>query len=87
MDSNQGWLVFYHKGQIKTFKICRDEAMIKKIIVKAKQFWQEVQTKSEPKKDPERDLYIPAGKEANEQEVESNEGLHNQTLVVLVVHF
>jgi len=63
--AKQGWLVFYFEGQILEFPILRDEAMIQEILAEAQRFWQQVVDKKEPEKDPEKDLFIPQGKEVN----------------------
>ena len=63
--AKQGWLVFYFEGQILEFPILRDEAMIQEILAEAQRFWQQVVDKKEPEKDPEKDLFIPQGKEVD----------------------
>ncbi|MFC6674303.1 YqaJ viral recombinase family protein [Marinobacterium aestuariivivens] len=63
-DAAKGWLVFWYEGEIREFVITRDEAMLNELLVQAKEFWQQVLERKEPEKDPERDLYIPHGKQA-----------------------
>jgi hypothetical protein len=54
-------LYFYHQGQTVAFEIQRDEPFIKLLIATAMDFWAAVKSGREPKKDPERDLYLPKG--------------------------
>ncbi|AIJ10687.1 MULTISPECIES: YqaJ viral recombinase family protein [Edwardsiella] len=61
--ATRGWLVFYFDGQIQEFLILRDETMIQQILAEAQVFWQQVKDKKEPDKNPEKDLFIPHGKE------------------------
>lgn len=59
--ASNGWLVFGFNGLIKEFKVTRDEALIRDLIICAAEFWSQVVARKEPVKDPERDLYIPQG--------------------------
>lgn len=60
----EGWLVFWYEGSIREFRILRDDAMHQELLAQAGIFWAQVKQRKEPEKDPERDLYIPQGKEA-----------------------
>ena len=62
--AKSGWLVFWYNGEIRDFVINRDDVMHKQLLVEAEKFWEQVQKRQEPEKDPERDLYIPKHKEA-----------------------
>ncbi len=62
--ADKGWLVFWYEGELREFVITRDEAMLNELLAQAKEFWQQVLERKEPEKDPERDLYIPHGKQA-----------------------
>jgi putative phage-type endonuclease len=64
--AKDGWLVFWYEGKLLEFVIRRDEAMIQELLARADKFWQQVSDRKEPEKDPERDLYIPTGKEAQQ---------------------
>lgn len=64
-EASDGWLGFYRDGQLESFPIRRDDSMIQEIVAKAIDFWKLVQDKKEPPKDPEKDLYIPSGYEAD----------------------
>lgn len=57
--SDRGFLSFYHAGQALDFEIRRDDAFLDDLVTQALSFWQDVQLKREPKKDPARDLYLP----------------------------
>jgi putative phage-type endonuclease len=60
-EAARGFLFFYHQGQDVEFVIERDEAFLTQLIETAMDFWSAVKTGREPKKDPERDLYLPQG--------------------------
>jgi putative phage-type endonuclease len=60
-EAARGFLIFYHQGQDVEFVIERDEAFLTQLIETAMDFWTCVKTGPEPKKDPERDLYLPQG--------------------------
>jgi putative phage-type endonuclease len=60
-EAERGFLFFYHQGQDVEFVIERDEAFLTQLIETAMDFWAAVKTGREPKKDPERDLYLPQG--------------------------
>ena len=62
--AKSGWLVFWYNGEIRDFVINRDDVMHKQLLVETEKFWEQVQKRKEPEKDPERDLYIPKHKEA-----------------------
>lgn len=64
--SNKGYLVFYFEGQLKVFTITPDRALLTQLLSKGQQFYQSVLDKQEPAKDPEKDLYVPQGDEANQ---------------------
>lgn len=57
MDSNETF-------QKRTFKIFRDDAMIKEIIHHGTEFWSSIVNNIPPKKDKERDFYEPEGEDA-----------------------
>ncbi|ODN41373.1 YqaJ viral recombinase family nuclease [Piscirickettsia litoralis] len=57
-EAQQGYLCFYHEGQIKVFLIRRDEELISQLVKKASAFWQAVQTDVAPERDPERDIAL-----------------------------
>ncbi|MCE0759522.1 YqaJ viral recombinase family protein [Marinobacter sp. G11] len=63
-EAKEGWLVFWYEDDIREFVIPRDEAMIQDLLAEAKEFWDLVQKRKEPEKDPEKDLFIPQGSEA-----------------------
>lgn len=65
-EAIKGWLVFWYEGDIREFLITRDEPMLNELLAQAKEFWQYVLKKKEPEKDPERDLYIPTGKQSEQ---------------------
>ena len=56
-----GWLVFYSgPGAMVEFAVERDEAFIAETLVPGcLGFWDQIQNKQEPPRDPERDLYTP----------------------------
>ncbi|MCD2450541.1 YqaJ viral recombinase family protein [Methylicorpusculum oleiharenae] len=60
-EAQRGFLFFYHQGQDIEFEIQRDETFLTKLVESAMDFWSAVQSKKEPNKDPERDLYLPKG--------------------------
>lgn len=60
-DSRRGWLAFYCDGELIDFPIPRDDAFLQELEVAARTFWQQVQTRTEPAKDPERDCFVPQG--------------------------
>lgn len=59
--SAKGWLAFYFDGQLKVFEVVRDNGMIQEIEAQADIFWNYVQSRKEPQKDPERDIFLPKG--------------------------
>lgn len=60
-----GWLVFYYgPGAMVEFEVVRDDAFIADTLIPGcLAFWDQVQHKQEPPRDPERDLYTPKGDE------------------------
>lgn len=64
--SQKGYLVFYFEGQLKIFDIYADKPLLKKLLALAIDFYQSVMDKKEPTKDPEKDLYVPQGDDANQ---------------------
>jgi putative phage-type endonuclease len=60
-EAQRGSLCFYHQGQTVAFAIVRDEAFLTQLIATAMEFWSAVTSGKEPKKDPERDLFLPQG--------------------------
>lgn len=57
--ADEGFLVFYSEGEMKIFEIKRDEAFIQRIRIEGRKFFESMQAGKPPKKDPERDLYVP----------------------------
>lgn len=66
--AKEGFLVFYNveTKQMRRFVIKADKELHEKLIEQANLFWQSVQSRKAPKKDPFRDLYIPEGEQAQE---------------------
>lgn len=64
--AEEGWLVFWFDGDALEFLIQRDDSVHWHILTEAKHFWKQVTSRKEPDKDPERDLYVPMGKQAEE---------------------
>lgn len=64
-EAQRGWLVFWYEGQLKEFEILRDQELIDDLLYLGQELRQRVLDRKEPKKDPEKDLYIPEGKEVN----------------------
>ncbi len=60
-EAQRGSLCFYHQGQTVAFAIARDEAFLTQLIATAMEFWSAVTSGKEPKKDPQRDLFLPQG--------------------------
>ena len=60
-EASRGYLYFYHAGQTVKFEIQRDAVFIKALITTAQAFWLAVTTRTEPLKDPDRDLFLPQG--------------------------
>jgi putative phage-type endonuclease len=60
-----GWLVFYYgPGAMVEFAVERDDAFIAETLVPGcLAFWDQIQNKKEPPRDPERDLYTPKDKD------------------------
>lgn len=68
-DAPYGWLMFYaptNNGDHRIFKIQRDDSFIGNLETGINQFWDMVQKDQAPKLDPNRDLYIPSDKEADD---------------------
>lgn len=65
--ADYGWLVFYNvdTGEMLEFKIDKDAEMHRKIEALAVDFWDMVQRKKEPPKDPQRDTFIPEGNDVD----------------------
>lgn len=65
--AKRGWLAFWHPDhEMMVFEITLNEPLLRKLIQEAAVFWRQVLDKQEPTKDPERDLFIPAGEVAKE---------------------
>lgn len=64
--SKKGYLVFYFEDELEVFIIHVDKDLLKKLLPLALSFHQSVIDKKEPEKDPEKDLYVPQGDEANQ---------------------
>jgi putative phage-type endonuclease len=76
-DVEYGYLVFWYQNQIQEFQIPRDDTLIQSLIEKALAFWQQVESKKEPPKDPERDVFTPKGEEQIEQWIKAAECYQN----------
>ncbi len=63
--AQRGYLVFYQgPGVVQELEVPRNEAFIATTLVPAcLDFWESVQRKREPPRDPERDLFIPKGQD------------------------
>jgi putative phage-type endonuclease len=71
--ASEGFLVFYHEERdLQIFQIGRDEIYIEQLVKKAREFFDRVEKRKPPEKDPERDILIPTG-EAAEKWVEASE--------------
>jgi len=61
-----GYLVFYQDAEhVEVFELQRDSALIRRLVAEGLAFWEAIQTKREPDKDPARDLFIPTGEQAD----------------------
>lgn len=59
-EASHGWLVFWHAEHgLLEFKITSDDALLRVLVKRAAEFWNQLQSGVEPEKDPERDLYFP----------------------------
>ena len=59
--AERGWLVFYDSksGDLTEFEIFSNENLIDEILTQGRSFWNAVVNEVEPKKDPQRDFFIP----------------------------
>lgn len=66
--TDEGFLVFYNVDtkQLLVFTIKADKELHKELIKRAYDFWDSVEKRKEPKKDPEKDLFIPKDEQAQE---------------------
>ena len=70
-DAQKGWLMFYNPDEadesqrLIVFEIKRDQAMIDELVTKCLELWDFIKNRKEPPKDPERDVYIPEGADAD----------------------
>ena len=70
-EAQKGWLAFYNPDepdthqQLIVFEIKRDQAMMDELVKKALELWHLIETKKEPMKDPEKDIFIPMGADAD----------------------
>ena len=63
--ASEGYLVFYHEGRdLQVFRIDRDDDYIERLVKKAQEFFELVMKRKAPEKDPERDILIPTGQQA-----------------------
>lgn len=62
--ADHGFLVFYQQGKLKEFRIEADPLVQAQILIKARLLMHFVETRTAPKKDPEKDLFIPEGEVA-----------------------
>jgi putative phage-type endonuclease len=62
-EAARGWLVFYGEdGRLIEFPIARDEAFLDDTLVPGcLAFWQAIERRQEPPRDPARDLFLPTG--------------------------
>ena len=63
-DAEYGWLLFYSPeddGKHVLFRVERDEILIKELLGRIDDFWGKVVNNIEPKRNPERDIYMPSG--------------------------
>ena len=63
--ADAGKLALYRKGDLLVLDVARDSAFIADLIEKALSFWDAVQNRIEPAKDPARDVYVPTGEVLN----------------------
>lgn len=63
--AEHGWLVFFDSktGDLTEFEIFSDEALIAEILKAGRAFWKAVMDDVEPKKDAQRDFFVPKTKE------------------------
>ena len=63
--AQQGWLVFYADGEpLLEFPVARDETFLSRELVPAcLRFWELIETRKEPMRDPVRDLFVPKGED------------------------
>ncbi|MBK5968811.1 MULTISPECIES: YqaJ viral recombinase family nuclease [Thiorhodovibrio] len=65
--ADKGYLVFYQEDNDPiVFEITRDPALITSIVTQGKAFWRALVEEREPEKDPQRDLFIPKGPQADD---------------------
>ncbi len=80
-DAKRGYLVFYSEdmeGDDPTyleFPIDRDDAMIQDILREGEAFWNLIETRKEPLKDPLRDIYVPTGEHYEAWDVSAGDRL------------
>lgn len=55
------WLAFFFEGQLQTFEIARDQAMIDRLVENGRRFWEHVENNKPPELDPARDVFVPSG--------------------------
>lgn len=60
-SATKGVLAMYCRGDIFRFDVPRDDVFISSLIARALSFWDDVQKRVEPEKDPARDLFVPTG--------------------------
>lgn len=56
-----GVLALYCEDELLALPVPRDDALIAELVGKALGFWDAIQKRREPDKDPERDVYVPTG--------------------------
>jgi hypothetical protein len=54
-------LALYCEDELLALPVPRDEVLIVELVAKALDFWDAIQKRREPDKDPERDVYVPTG--------------------------
>ncbi|MCF7996208.1 MAG: YqaJ viral recombinase family protein [Chromatiaceae bacterium] len=65
--AEKGYLVFHQDAQTNTvFEIARDAELIETLVEQALAFWELIQQRQEPAKDPVRDLYLPPPEQAED---------------------
>lgn len=79
-EAPRGYLVFYDhaKNDLITFEIERDDAFIAEVLERGMTFYQQLIDRVEPKRDAQRDLFVPKGEEQVQMWMH-----HAQTLVGL----
>lgn len=59
--ASNGYLVLYYENELLVLPIARNDAFIAELVPKALAFWDAIEKRIEPEKNPARDLYVPVG--------------------------